>query len=98
MILLRELNQETQKLLKRISRSSKFSQVRNRARCIILSYQGVSIAQLMQLFGVNRRTIYNWLNQWKKRRLISSYNEKGRGRKTKLSQEQSQQVKQWIKE
>ena len=46
MILLREFNQETKKLLTRISRSSKFSQVRNRAKCIILSYQGVSIVQL----------------------------------------------------
>jgi transposase len=72
--------------------------VRNRARCIILSYKGVSIAQLMQLFGVSRRTIYNWLTKWEKRGLISLYNKKGRGRKTKLSEEQSQQVKQWIKE
>lgn len=98
MILLREFNQETKKLLTRISRSSKFSQVRNRAKCIILSYQGVSIVQLMQLFGVSRRTLYNWLTKWEKRGLIGLYNEKGRGRKTKLSQEQSQQVKQWIKE
>lgn len=98
MILLREFNQETKKLLTRISRSSKFSQVRNRARCIILSYQGVSLVELMQLFGVSRRTLYNWLTKWEKRGLIGLYNEKGRGRKTKLSQEQSQQVKQWIKE
>jgi transposase len=97
-MLLREFNQETQKLLKRISGSSKFSQVRNRARCIILSYEGVSIAQLMKLFGVSRRTLYNWLTKWEKSGLLGLYNEKGRGRKPKLSQEQSQQVKQWIKE
>lgn len=98
MILLRELNQETEKLLKRISSSSKFPQVRNRARCIILSYQGVSLSQLMKLFGVSRRTLYNWLTKWEKRGLIGLYNKKGRGRKAKLSKEQTQPVKEWIKE
>lgn len=66
MMILKEMNLEMSKLLKRISRSSKFPQVRNRAQCILLSYQGFSTEQLMAIFGISRRTLYNWLSRWKK--------------------------------
>jgi transposase len=98
MVLLREINTETEKLLIRISCSSQFPQVRNRAKCIILSYQGFSISQLIKIFRVSCRTLYNWLSRWEKRGFIGLYNEKGRGRKAKLSQEQTEQVKEWIKD
>jgi len=98
MILLRELNTETQKLLIRISCSSQFPQVRNRAKCIMLSYEGCSIPQLMKLFGVSRRTLYNWLSRWEIRGFLGLYNEKGRDRKAKLTEKQKEQVKEWVKE
>jgi transposase len=98
MILLRELSTETKKLLITISRLSKSPQVRNRAQCIILSYERVSIPQLRKLFRVSEKTIYNWLNRWETQGLLGLYNEKGRGRKAKLSQEQQEQIKQWVKE
>lgn len=97
MIILRDLNPETKKLLTRISRASQFPQVRNRAKCIILSGHGLSLTQLMQLFGVSRRTLYNWLNQWEKQGIVGLYNQKGRGRKAKLNQEQKDQIKDWVK-
>jgi transposase len=96
MILLREFNPETEKLLIRISWQSQFFQVRDRAKCIILSYQGFSIAQLMKVFRVSRRTIYNWFTRWEKRGILGLYNEQGRGRKSKLNQAQKEQVKQWV--
>lgn len=95
---IRELNPETKKLLERISRRSKYYQVRNRANCIILSYQGFSIKLLMKLFGVSRKTIYNWLTRWEERRLVGLYNETGRGRKPKFNQEQKEQILDWVKE
>lgn len=97
MMILKEMNLEMSKLLKRISRSSKFPQVRNRAQCIILSYQGFSTEQLMTIFGISRRTLYNWLSRWEKSGFIGLYNEKGRGRKAKLSPSQIAQVKDWVK-
>lgn len=97
MRLLKEINLEMLKLLNRISRSSQFSQVRNRARCIILSYQGFSTEQLMTIFGISRKTLYNWLTRWEKNGFIGLYNEKGRGRKSKLSPPQIVQVKEWVK-
>ena len=36
---IKELNPETKKLLERISKQSKFPQVRDRAQCIVLIYQ-----------------------------------------------------------
>ena len=43
---IRDLNPETQKLLERISCQSNSPQVRDRAKCILLSYQKFSINQL----------------------------------------------------
>ncbi|MBD2578807.1 IS630 family transposase [Oscillatoria sp. FACHB-1406] len=94
----RELEVETLKLLKRIDRDSKSSQVRQRAKCIILSYQGYSIRELMAIFKVSRKTLYNWLTRWEDQRILGLYNQKGRGRKSKLSLEQKEQVKEWVKQ
>lgn len=98
MILLRDVNRESKKLLRRISISSKFYQVRNRANCIILLNRGFSISDLEAIFGVSRKTIYNWVSRWEKEGLVGIYNQKGRGRKPLLNQEQKAQVKQWVKE
>jgi transposase len=97
MILLRKLNPETEKLLIRISHASKFPQVRQRAKGILLSYQGFSIPQLMKIFAVSRSTLYNGLTRWEQRGILGLYNQKGRGRKSKLNPEQKAQVIQWIK-
>ena len=93
---IKELNPETKKLLERISKQSKFPQVRDRAKCIVLSYQGVSVTQLIQIFKVSKRTIYYWYERWETQPVAGIYNQKGRGRKTKLNERQSQQVKDWV--
>jgi transposase len=95
---IRDLNPETKKLLERISLRSKYYRVRDRAKCIILSYQGFSIKLLMRIFGVTRKTIYNWLTRWEDQGLLGLYDEKGRGRKSKFNQEQKEQIKDWVKE
>jgi len=95
---IRDLNPETQSLLTRISCQSKSLQVRNRAKCILLSSQKFTIDQLKVIFNVDRKTIYNWLTRWEDQNLKGLYNQKGVGRKPKLSQEQKEQVKTWVKE
>ncbi|MGL6140568.1 MAG: IS630 family transposase [Planktothrix sp.] len=97
MILLKEMNLEMFKLLNRISCSSQFPQVRNRAQCIILIYQGFSPEQLITIFRISRRTLYNWVTRWEKSGFVGLYNEKGRGRKPKLSPSQIAEVKEWVK-
>jgi transposase len=92
------LTPENLKSLKRIYQSSKYYQVRARAHCIRLSYEGKKIAELMEIFGVSRNTIYNWFNNWEKFSLAGLYNEKGRGRKPLFNPQEKDQIKQWVKE
>jgi transposase len=71
--------------------------VRQRAHCILLSYVGVTISELMDFFQVSRRTIYNWMNDWEDKRLLGLYNQTGRGRKPTFNEEQKQKIKSWVK-
>jgi transposase len=82
---IRELTPENTRLLERLSRQSKYYQVRDRAKCIILSYQGISINKLTEIFGVSRKTIYNWFTKWEDEKLVGLYNNSGRGRKSKFA-------------
>ena len=86
------------RLLNRIHRESKRHHVRQRAHCILLSYQGYQVNELSRIFGREERTIYTWLNQWERRHFAGLYDRKGRGRKPKLNTEQMYQVKEWAKE
>lgn len=92
------LTKDTLKLLKRIYQQSKYYQVRQRAHCIQLSYQGYKISELMSIFKVSRNTIYNWFNAWELSKFSGLYNSPGRGRKKLFTVEQEQQIKNWVKD
>lgn len=92
------LTKETLKLLERIHKQSKYYQVRQRAHCIQLSYQGYKISELMSIFKVSRNTIYNWFNNWEASNLVGLYNNPGRGRKKLFTPEQERILKKWVKE
>jgi transposase len=94
---IRDLNPETQEILEKINRTSDFPQVRDRAKCIILSSQGYSIKSLMSIFNVSRKTIFNWLTRWEEQGVLGLYNRAGQGRKPKLSLDQKRLVKEWVK-
>ncbi len=89
-----KLSQETIKLLWRIYRHSKKYQVRQRAHCIILIEQEYPIEQLIRIFAVSKKTIYNWKNNWLNRGLVGLYNRPGTGRKEIFNDEQKEQIKQ----
>ena len=92
------LTKETEKLLKRIYKESQHYQVRQRAHCILLSYQRYKIAELIKIFRVSRNTIYNWLNNWEKLGLVGLYNRAGQGRKQIFDTEEQEKIKNWAKE
>lgn len=94
---IRDLTFDTAKLLHRIYKQSRHYQVRQRAHCILLSYEGVTISELIDFFQVSRRTIYNWMNDWEDKRLLGLYNQTGRGRKPTFNEEQKQKIKSWVK-
>ena len=57
---IRQINFETQKLLKRIQKQSSHHQVRQRSHCLLLKSQGIKIEQLKIIFAVSEKTLYNW--------------------------------------
>ena len=89
---------ETQQLLQRIYRQSRHHQVRQRAHCILLRTQGYGIAQLLEIFLVSRKTLYNWFNSWEERGLVRLYNQPGRGRKATFNPEQIEQIRVWTQQ
>lgn len=89
---------ETQQLLQRIYRQSRHHQVRQRAHCMLLRSQGYSIAQLLDIFLVSRKTLYNWFNSWEDRGVVGLYNQPGRGRKATFSPEQIEQIRVWTQQ
>ena len=64
MLLIREINPLSFKLLERIYRYSRHHQVRQRAHFLILASQETKPEELMKVFLVSYKTIYNWLNRW----------------------------------
>ena len=94
---IRELSTETQSMLERIYKQSRHHHVRRRTQCIILSFRGKTIKELMTIFQVSRKTVHNWLTLWEDEKLVGLYDKAGRGRKSKLTEVQKQQVKEWVK-
>ena len=97
MKVLRPLYPETLRLLQRIHRQSRHHQVRQRAQFLLLVGQGWTIGQLLKIFSVTHKTLYNWLDAWEERGIIGLYNRPGRGRKGLFNQEQKEQIKAWAK-
>lgn len=94
----REINPQTRRLLERLYRQSRHHQVRQRAHCILLRSQGCTIAQLMNIFQVSRKTIYNWFNAWEERAFVGLYNRPGRGRKPIFDSAQQEQIRVWVEQ
>jgi len=95
---IKELAPDTISLLWRIYKHSTRYRVRQRAHCIILSFQGMTVPQLACMFHVTQRTVYNWLNAWETLGFPGIYDAPGKGSKGKFTDSQKEQVKQWGKE
>ena len=57
---------------------------RKRSHCLLLSHQKLTITDLSKVFGVSRRTIERWLDDWAESGLNSLPILPGRGVKTRL--------------
>lgn len=90
------LSFETQSLLSRIYKMSKKHEARERSQCVLLSFKGLSINELVLIFDVHLNTIYNWLDNWESIGLRSLYHRKGQGRKPLLNSKDKPFVKELI--
>jgi Homeodomain-like domain-containing protein len=70
---IRDLSPETQHLLRRCYKESQHHRVRQRAQCILLSFDGRTTTELMDIFHVERLTIYHWFDAWETRRFAGLY-------------------------
>lgn len=90
---MREINPLSFKLLERIYRFSRHHQVRQRAHCLILASPGIKITELMKIFQVSYKTLYNWFNRWESEGMIGLYNKPGRGCKPTFNSQQKEKIK-----
>jgi transposase len=91
------VSQETINMLQRIYKHSKHHRVRQRAHCILLSFQCHTTTELMDIFQVDRITIYHWFDAWESRHLAGLYDKSKQGRPPKCTPEQKVQIRQWAK-
>jgi transposase len=94
---IQQLSPDTVRLLQKIYQKSRHHRVRQRAQCILLSYQGYTTKELAHIFNVDRITIYNWFNHWESHRFVGLYDRKGMGRNQTFNPEQKEQIKAWVK-
>ena len=93
-----DISPETFSMLQRIYKQSKHHRVRQRAHCIVLSFQRSTTTELLKIFQVDRITIYQWLDAWESRRLVGLYDQAKPGRPPKCTPEQKAHIRQWAKE
>jgi transposase len=73
-------------------RDSHNNVLKKRCQCILYSYYGLTVSELMDMFDVDRRSIYNWMNRWAKGGLEALQDKPGRGLKPKLNPANQQHV------
>jgi len=91
------LSHDTTRLLERIRKSSRHAQTRDRAHAILLSAQGYTITNIMEIFHASRATVYRWCDAWEEWAFVGLYDNPGRGRKPALTGAERECVKIWGK-
>jgi transposase len=94
---IKSLSFEEMKELRHVINTSENVVLRRRCQCILYSFQGMQVNELTDMFKVDRRSIYNWMNRWHEGGIEALLDRPGRGLKPKLSlnsREQVDQVKQ----
>ena len=92
------VSQETMRMLQRIDKHRKHHRVRQRAHCLLLSVQRHTTTELMDIFQVDRITMYHWFDAWDSRHLAGLYDKANPGRPPTCTPEQKAQIRQWAKD
>lgn len=80
-----ELNREDQQELQKRYECSQNNVERQRSYCLLLSHQGYTINDIINLLEISRRTIERLFNSWEQERYRSLKTKSGRGAKIKLA-------------
>ncbi|GAB3317455.1 hypothetical protein GCM10027299_08780 [Larkinella ripae] len=83
--------------LRQTIRESQNNVLKKRCQCVLYSYYGLTVSELMDMFAVDRRSIYNWMNRWQEDGVQGLQDKPGRGLKPKLNPEDKQHVEKVMK-
>ena len=95
---IQDLSPETCHLLHRLYKESQHHRVRQRAHCILLSFQGINTTALMAIFSVDRITLYNWFDAWEAYHFAGLYDKKRCGRPPKLTEEEQGKAQHYLEQ
>jgi len=90
------LNNKIVEELKNIVKNGKTLQIRQRAHAILLSNNGVTVKEICKIFDKSTRTLYRWFDRFKEEQIEKLADEKGRGRKAALNENDIENVKKLI--
>lgn len=76
-----ELTEKEKEELEAIKKSYPTYTERDRASGILLSYRGYSPIEIADIFKISRRTVYNWLDEFREGDVKSVLRKEGQGRK-----------------
>lgn len=84
--------------LKKIFRKEKDPRRSVRIRAVYLALMGKSAPQIAHVLGYTRRVVQNWIYSYNRRGLEGLDDDKGRGRKSRLNEDQIRWLRQRIEE
>jgi transposase len=94
----RLLTESQRHTLAEIMKHDATPRARVRAHGILLSAQGMKIKEIAKIYQVDRDTVATWIKKWEQHGVASLYDKPRSGRPPKLTPEEQDLVRQYIKE
>jgi transposase len=94
----RLLTESQRHTLAEIMKHDATPRARVRAHGILLSAQGMKIKEIAKIYQVDRDTVATWIKKWEQHGVASLYEKPRSGRPPKLTPEEQDLVRQYIKE
>jgi len=92
------LTLEQRDLLEKTMRTDASFRARTRAHSLLLSAQGQTITEIAQTYQVHRVTVSSWITNWEALGVQGLYDQPRSGRPSKLTPEERELAKQYLKE
>jgi transposase len=92
------LTKEQRQLLKKTMADNASFRARTRAHSLLLSDQGTPIKEIAKTYQVDRDTVSTWITKWEHHGAQSLHDKPRSGRPSKLTPEEQELAKQYVKE
>ena len=92
-----KLRSKDKKTLNDLVKHSESFRVRNRAKAILLSAQGINVTELTEFFQVSHNTVYAWFGRWENDRFEGIADQPRSGAPSQLSDSEKEIVLELLK-